>query len=191
MIPIAPHEQAPSNAPTEQIGHNALELDHSQRESEVQNLEKRDYQGTIAKRPSAAVAECAHDGDQVSKRARYVVWSTGECQCRGTVHSVNTHQFRRDTARKGRLGRPPFPLVQQRNPRRALQRSVQTGLVPSNLSWGLSPPSTPATEFACDLHSQPSIYSHLFAGNCHRKKQDRRPTLTCDHVGTTFCNASR
>jgi len=88
MIPTALHEgKVPSNAPNEQLIHNAPDL-HPETQSEVQNQGEREDHGTVAERPSETPSEhvpgdnCAgQDAHDTVKSGR----SRGECPCRGTA----------------------------------------------------------------------------------------------------------
>ena len=92
IIPIAPrerehkreHGQEVSLNPTnEQIAHVVPDLNHSERELEVQNLGGLEDKGIVPMRPSTAAPEHTHDNDQVSEGAHNTVQSGGsKSECR-------------------------------------------------------------------------------------------------------------
>jgi len=77
-ISIAPHErkpeqEVPSDGTNERIAHHTS----AEREFEVWNRRECDGQGAVPERPSAAVPERTHDGDQVSDTTPRTL--RGEC----------------------------------------------------------------------------------------------------------------
>jgi hypothetical protein len=120
--------KVPSNAPNEQLGHDAPDIYSAERESEVRNQCECEDQGTVAERLPEAPPEHTFDDDDVSEGSYYTARSEGfggESRCPGNILSINIHQFRRVFGRIRRFGLPPSSLTFQRSPQ---MDSVISGL---------------------------------------------------------------
>jgi len=105
----------PSNITSEQIAHNAPDLDYPGKESEVRDQDEHEDQATTPEQPSAVAPEHMHNDNQTSGGLRSGM-SRGECRCPGAIPSVNIHQFQGQPARIQHLVLPQFLLMLWRSP---------------------------------------------------------------------------